>query len=95
MLYTLNLYSAVCQLYLNKTEKKKRMHWEFPGSPVGLRAFTAKGLGSNPGWGIKIPQAMWRGQKQKQKECIEKCSHLFFYFLKEFKLDWFNFSLNV
>ena len=22
MLYTLNLYSAVCQLYLNKTEKK-------------------------------------------------------------------------
>ena len=23
MLYTLNLYSAVCQLYLNKTEKKK------------------------------------------------------------------------
>ena len=23
MLYTLNLYSAVCQLYLNKTGKKK------------------------------------------------------------------------
>ena len=23
MLYTLNLYSAVCQLYLNKTERKK------------------------------------------------------------------------
>ena len=23
MLYTLNLYSAVCQLYLNKTEKQK------------------------------------------------------------------------
>ena len=23
MLYTFNLYSAVCQLYLNKTEKKK------------------------------------------------------------------------
>ena len=31
MLYTLNLYSAVCQLYLNKTGKKKiqnnRMEW--------------------------------------------------------------------
>ena len=23
MLYTLNLYSAVCQLYLNNTERKK------------------------------------------------------------------------
>ena len=23
ILYTLNLYSAVCQLYLSKTEKKK------------------------------------------------------------------------
>jgi len=23
MLYTLNLYSVVCQLYLNKTERKK------------------------------------------------------------------------
>ena len=23
MMYTLNLYSALCQLYLNKTERKK------------------------------------------------------------------------
>ena len=31
MLYTLNLYSAVCQLYLNKTgrrEKRKRISWD-------------------------------------------------------------------
>ena len=27
------------------------VHW------LGLRAFTAKGLGSIPGWGTKIPKA--------------------------------------
>ena len=32
-----------------------------------LRAFTAEGLGSIPGWGTKIPQAMWCGQKNKTK----------------------------
>ena len=26
MLYTLNLYSAVCQMYLNKTKRKKDPH---------------------------------------------------------------------
>ena len=26
MVYTLNLYNIVCQLHLNKTEKKKRRH---------------------------------------------------------------------
>ena len=36
MLYTLNLYSDICQLYLNKTEKKKNRNnerqnqWEYP-----------------------------------------------------------------
>ena len=30
---------------------------------LGLHAFTTEGLGSIPGWGTKIPQAMWRGQK--------------------------------
>ena len=29
---------------------------------LGLRAFTAEGLGSIPGWGTEILQAMWRGQ---------------------------------
>ena len=36
----------------------------------GLGTFTAEGLGSIPGQGTKIPQAMWCGQnktKQKQK----------------------------
>ena len=29
MLYTLNLYSAVCQLYINKMERKKEENVEF------------------------------------------------------------------
>ena len=30
---------------------------------LGLRASTAGGTGSIPGWGIKTLQAAWRGQK--------------------------------
>ena len=30
---------------------------------LGLHIFTAKGPGSVPGQGTKIPQAMWHGQK--------------------------------
>ena len=37
---------------------------DFPDGPVvRISALTAKGLGSTPGWGTKIPQAMQRGQK--------------------------------
>ena len=32
---------------------------------LGLSTFTADGLGSIPGWGIKIPQALWHSQKNK------------------------------
>ena len=32
---------------------------------LGLRALTAKGLGSIPGRGNEIPQAMWCGQNKK------------------------------
>ena len=34
---------------------------------LGLRAFTAKGVGSVPGWEIKILQAMQYGQTEKKK----------------------------
>ena len=33
---------------------------------VGLGAFTAR-TSLIPGWGTKIPQAMWHGQKKKKK----------------------------
>ena len=32
----------------------------------GLSTFTAEGPGSIPGWGIKIPQATYFGQKKKK-----------------------------
>ena len=34
---------------------------------LGLHAFTAKGKGSIPGWGTKISQAAWCGQKERKK----------------------------
>ena len=37
---------------------------------LGLYAFTAKGLGSIPGWGTKIQQAVWCGQKKKKKKTL-------------------------
>ena len=35
---------------------------------LGPGAFTAVVLGSVPGWGTKILQAAWHGQKKKEKE---------------------------
>ena len=40
---------------------------------LGLRAFTAEGLGSIPGQGTKIPHTMWHSQKKRvYKWSIEK-----------------------
>ena len=35
---------------------------------LGLGAFTAEGMGSIPGQGTKVLQAMWHGQKKKKKK---------------------------
>ena len=35
---------------------------------LGLHAFTAKGLGSVPGWGTKAPQPCSVGEKKKEEE---------------------------
>ena len=41
---------------------------EFPGGPVvRTRRFHCWGLGSTPGWGTKIPQAVQRGQQINKK----------------------------
>ena len=42
-----------------------------------LCALTVDGLGSIPGWGTKIPQAMKHGQKNKQTEYVS--------YVREFK----------
>ena len=37
---------------------------------LGLHAFTAEGTGSVPGWGTKIPQAVWCSQKKEKRKKI-------------------------
>ena len=42
---------------------------EFPGGPVVRTSQShCHGMGSSPGQGTKIPQAMWCGQKEKEKK---------------------------
>ena len=37
---------------------------------LGLLASTERGTGSIPGWGIKIPHAVWQGRKKKTNQAI-------------------------
>ena len=47
---------------------------------LGLHAFTAEGVGLIPGWGTKIPQAAWCGQrKKKKKKYIYAYTHIYMY----------------
>ena len=39
---------------------------------LGLGTFTAEGPGSIPGWGTKILQAKWHGQKTKTNKQNKK-----------------------
>ena len=51
---------TLCQLKINPRE--------FPGCPmVRTRAVTTKGMGSIPGWGTKVPQAVRHSQMKKKK----------------------------
>ena len=52
---------------------------------VRTRAFTAEGLGSIPGRGTKIPQAVQCGQKKKKKERKRKKKKLW---LKQGLEEW-------
>ena len=48
--------------------KKQISKREFPGNPVArTHTFNARGLGSIPGRGTKILQAMWYSQKKKKE----------------------------
>ena len=40
---------------------------------LGLCILTAKGLGSIPGQGTKIPQAAWHNHKRKKKTVTNRC----------------------
>ena len=58
------------------------------GSPCGpvvqTRCFPCWDLGSIPGWGTKIPQAAWQGQKQNKKQhkvdFVRVCAQLYEYY---------------
>ena len=54
--------------------------WDFPGGPaVRTSPSNAGGAGSIPGWGAKIPHALWpKNQSIKQKQCCNR-------FNKDFK----------
>ena len=54
--------NTIIKLYLKTKAGNSLVVWW-----LGLCSFTAKGPGSVPGWGTKILQALWRGQKYKQK----------------------------
>ena len=57
----------------NFKKLKKQQTREFPGGPVvRTPAFTAKSVGSIPGWGTKTPQATRRGQKQNKTTQTKK-----------------------
>ena len=51
---------------------------EFSGSPV-VRTFTAEGLGSIPGWGTKILQAVWCSQNVCMYVCMYVCVCIYIY----------------
>ena len=45
--------------------------WDFPGSPVvRLCPSNARGTGSIPGWGTKIPHPVQPKKKKKNYNCV-------------------------
>ena len=67
-------------LFLKKRKKEKAV---FGNTLVvqqsGLCAVSAKGLGSIPVWGTKIPQAVLYGQKEKEKAIFKIQYNLMLY----------------
>ena len=65
-----NIYwSLVCDF--------KKLETEFPGGPVVRTLhFHCQGLGSIPGWGTKILQALKHNQKQKARSPKQPEGHI-------------------
>ena len=62
-----------CQHHLKKKERKIVL-WNFPGGPVvKTLPSNARGADLIPGWGAKIPHALWpKNQNIKQKQYGKK-----------------------
>ena len=53
-------HSQNCNDFHHVIILKRKDVWDFPGGPfVGTSPFTVGGVGSIPGQGAKIPQALW------------------------------------
>ena len=51
-------------LACNVGDSETGLPWDFPGSlVVKIPCFKGRGVCSTPGWGTKIPRAMWCSQK--------------------------------
>ena len=51
---------------MTRKSLKNGLYWDFPGSPVvKILPFHCRGIGFISGWGTKILNATWNGQKIK------------------------------
>ena len=52
-------YQRVSHPWIQQTTDQKSIYKEFPGGPVvRTPPFHCQGVGFNPGWGTRIPQAV-------------------------------------
>jgi len=65
-----DMYENICDLKQLGTENSLAVQW------LGLCTFIARALGSNPGWGTKIPQALKHNQKQKARSPKQPEGHI-------------------
>ena len=63
ILYFIKLHNKPTPISSFPKEKTEGLPWQC----LGLRASTARGTGSIPGWGTKIPQAVCHGQEKKRE----------------------------
>jgi len=60
-----------CSTKITASRNSPEVQW------LGLGAFTAEDPDSTPGWGTKIPQATWHGQKTHWETHILRESHTY------------------
>ena len=64
------MYENICDLKKLRTENSLAVQW------LGLCTFIARALGSIPGWGTKILQALKHNRKQKARSPKQPEGHI-------------------
>ena len=62
------MYFVKNKIVFVKKKKKKLLGLPWWSSGLRLQASTARDAGLIPGWGIKIPHAVWDSPKTKNKK---------------------------